>query len=180
MNPQVHPLGRFRPLGLLALALAAAATLFPPAASAQLCDTYLAHAKAAALVPPSLSGASAVFWGEFDSCGPCPWESGPNFTIQVYEVTGFTGPPTAVRVHSGVDTENGPTLYEWPIPAESLSLPFQVTFSPGDCEAIVDTLLYVVLATAAHPEGEARGRIIYQQASPVESMSWGRVRMLFR
>ena len=168
-----------RVLGVVAWAVAAIITTSPT--RAQLCNTYYADARASALVPPSQSEAHAVVSGQFlGSCSSCPDHPGEPLTIQVTAATGFTASPTVVRVHTGTATENGPLLYEWAIPQDDPTRAFQVDFEPAHCAALDDTLLYVVLATAAHPEGEARGRIVLEVASPIETMTWGRLRAIFR
>jgi hypothetical protein len=158
-----------------------AAFLLPTPAGAQLCDWYYAQTTAAALVPPLESEARAEFYGTFDNCGPCTPERDQTFSISVHDLVGFSGPPSAVRLHSGRPTENGPLIYDWPIPDPThAALPFDVTFGSEYCAELSDTLLYVVIATAAHPEGEARGQLLYEQASPILKMTWGRIRVLFR
>jgi hypothetical protein len=157
--------------------LVLAALLAPGQADAQLCDLYLADAKASSLVPPSESGARASVSGQFDTCLAC----GLTFTVAVHDVVGLSGSPTVVRVHSGNPAENGPLVYEWTIPEQDPSyLPFDVAFDQEYCAALSDTLLSVVIATADHPEGEVRGQLVYQPASPTLRTTWGRIRVLYR
>jgi hypothetical protein len=80
---------------------------------------------------------------------------------------------TEARIHAGLPDENGPavtTLYGPSAPAR-LRLPVRRTLSEGDLagpfaadfsgflSALRRGELYVVVATASHPEGEIRGQI---------------------
>ncbi|MFB3908903.1 MAG: CHRD domain-containing protein [Candidatus Eisenbacteria bacterium] len=159
---------------VVALLLLAAAP-----AQAQVCWFFEAYLRGDEVVPPTGSQALVDYLSNFSSCSVCPeWTDDPyTITINMWEPL-EGGAPFSLDICRGARGTNGPAIHH----LELTTIPFQtqIEFDESQCEALRDTLLYVVLRTRSYPEGEVRGQIIPQAPHSVGQATWGTLRGSYR
>lgn len=113
------------------------------------------------VAPPHLGdrvGAAFVYYtGAALPANPPPGDNTFRFRI-VHDVTN----PTAAHVHLGAPGQNGPPIVTFAEPASPID-EAGFLLLPAEVEALGDLRLYFDVHSAAHPEGELRGRLIPAQ-----------------
>lgn len=78
----------------------------------------------------------------------------------VVEFENLTSEPVSLKVHGPTPAEGlAPPLFDMAVDGIRSQLTGQRTLSVGEVTSLVQSLLYVNLATERYPEGELRGRI---------------------
>ncbi len=156
----------------------AVAICVPAMASAQACWFYITDLTGAEVVPPTTSTALSGCESGFMCCMTCSECSGLEYQIYLYLAGSLEGTPTALRIHQGRWGENGPLIHE--IPLSGFPFRHTIDFDPAYCEALQDTLTYMVIATDRYPEGEIRGQLRPDMRGASQMSTWGRIRSIFR
>lgn len=133
-----------------------AAPLVPPA----LAETAVFEGAmaGAAVVPPVETAATGFFRAEYDTDN--------RETIWLVTYQGLSGPATAIRIHGPAAAgENGEIVLSF---LGSLASPIigGSTLSPEAGEAFLAGELYLVICTAAFPDGELRVQIMAPALEP--------------
>ena len=149
-------------------------------AAGQALDQYVAEMHGAFVIPPVDGSGNASMMGFFDSAGSCGQVQFDSFRVYI-EYRQLSGDPTGMYIHRGGFPANGERLYTL---AEGYfergTLPGAYSIDSADCDDMDNIGLYVVITTAAHPDGEVRGQIEYLPFQPVEQSTWGRVRRTYQ
>ncbi len=168
------------------LVIMAIALCFPTGSRAQECQFYRTDLTGAEVVPPTQSPAYAHYDSWFDlccfPCADCGNLSGGYYYAVWIDLDRYWPPlqgnPQTIRIHQGARGENGPLIREFPVSA--FPVEYQFDFDPAYCQALEDTLTYVVITTDRYPDGEIRGQLAPVAIIATAETSWGRIRSLFR
>ena len=160
----------------LVLLVLATVLLSPGNAYSQSGCEYTSYATADSVVPPVLSEASADM-SAFDMRSGCYEDVLVDFRIG-YLHLGST--PLGAHIHRGVAGQNGEvllTVFDRPFKPDDTAT---VVLTSDVCEEMCGGLLYFIVETEGHPDGEVRGQVWKHCWTPTERLTWGQVRSHYR
>jgi hypothetical protein len=133
------------------------------------------------VVPPSGSqGYGGIFVDFAHDVDGCPsGQSTDSLLIQEFYYNDLEGLPIGAEIHRGIEGSNGELVQiitsGWFASGET----FVVPLAPSYDTDLHDDLLYVIIRTDRHTEGELRGQLI-GQPTIAQRTTWGRVRSICR
>jgi hypothetical protein len=133
------------------------------------------------VVPPTNSQGGGSFDFTFAACPGCyDCETGAlvDSLAMVFYYEGLSGPPTGAALFAGDRGANGPLFLEITNSSFVSGDTMYVQIPPEQCYRFYDSA-YVIVTTAAYPDGEIRGQL-FCHVDPVLSRSWGALRVAFR
>jgi hypothetical protein len=152
---------------------------FAVSADAQVIEIYRTTMSGEEVVPPSGQPGVALLDVYFPEGGPCSGDE--NGTAQIcISYWDLSGDPIDLRLDIGMPGENGDTgivLTTFGDQDPEPCLDVQVDWP--ECDYWLDERVYVVITTAAYPEGELRGQLVFVPQPTIEA-SWGSVKQHWR
>jgi hypothetical protein len=161
----------------MTLLMATLCVLVSPPAFGQWGAVAIADLYGDEVVPPNDSPGV----GGIDCLWDDEWGAGYyrlSFTIGYRDLRGST---IGASLHVGTEGENGDLLHVLFPDYFETGAQGELGFLIEDFQAFVDgeNPLYVVVETDSFPEGELRGQLIFVD-TPTKSVTWGRIRAVYR